>query len=292
MDLNYQPNQQVIYGYLHQVLENYRSQIPCLLFEAMSYALLAPSKRLRSYLMFQVADLLNISNEQILPIALSLECVHCYSLVHDDLPCMDDGDLRHGQPTVHKRYDDATALLVGNSLMTLALQILLQANTLNPESRCQLALLLCDASGAKGMMAGQLLDLQGEQKSFDLNDIETMQLLKTGALLHFALIAPTVLKAVPKDHYQALVDYGRAISIAYQISDDILDINSHAKIIGKSTGQDVLKGKSTFISLLGLTAAQQKMADYINQAHNALDIFGDKKQPLHDFATMILNRRV
>jgi farnesyl diphosphate synthase len=279
--------QKNIQSALEATLAAEKDQVPAQLFNAMHYALLAPGKRLRPYLIFVVAELFDLTPAQVLPIAVSLECVHCYSLIHDDLPCMDDADLRRGLPTVHKQFDEVTALLAGNALLTLAFKVLSQTRDIDIQKRCELTQFLADASGGRGMIGGQMLDLLGEKTSYTLEQIKHMQLLKTGALIEFALIAPAIVADVPESEMQALKHYAANVGLAYQIADDLMDIEATPEQSGKTTGLDEIHGKSTFISLLGINQARRLLDELLNKAKSQIITFAPKEYMLVQFADTI-----
>lgn len=287
--LNLESCQSLTRDALKSVLQNLNT-VPKPLYEAMGYALLAPGKRLRPYLAVMAGALFNLSWEHILPVILSIECIHTYSLIHDDLPCMDDADLRRGQPTLHLQFDEATAVLTGDALLTLAFEVLAEPTVLLAGKRCQLINLLARASGPTGMIGGQTMDMQGEKSESTVDEILTMQALKTGKLIEFALCAPAIIADASCQHYEALKTYAHAIGCAYQISDDILDHQGSANIVGKSVGRDDEQRKSTLIRLLGLQGAQNKLNSLVDQAMQSLMIF-DNPQPLVAFAGSLLTRQ-
>jgi farnesyl diphosphate synthase len=276
--------QQLMQQELAKLLHLYASAIPRRLYEAMRYALLAPGKYLRSYLVFMSGKLFDLETPDVLPIALSLECVHCYSLIHDDLPCMDDADLRRGAPTVHVRFDEATAVLTGNALYALALQNLAEARAIPEQVRLTLLSMLAQASGAAGMIGGQMLDLLGEHSRFTLEEVHEMQHLKTGALIQYAVEAPAVVASATAEQRAALRHYAQALGLAYQIADDLLDIQADNLITGKTSGRDKVHGKSTVVSLLGEEGAYQKLKELLDQAQRALHGFGSQSEPLSAIA--------
>ena len=260
------------------------------LWEAMRYGCLGGGKRIRPFLVLEVADLFEISPAQGIRIGAALELVHCYSLIHDDLPAMDNSDLRRNRPTVHKRFDEATALLAGVGLLTLAFEILSDPAT-HPqaEARCRLISRLAQASGARGLLAGQMLDLTIDQSSYAFEDIVRLQTLKTCALIEFAVLSASMIAAVSYEQRQALHTYAQFIGLAFQIADDILDIEGKQEQTGKPSGQD-FESKGTFIALMGLEPARRWAGDLIRNAQKSVDIFREKGRNLKDFALFVIER--
>ncbi len=269
---------------------------PARLLDSMRYASLGGGKRLRPFLVAESAALFGVPREQALMTGAALECIHCYSLVHDDLPAMDNDDLRRGRPTAHKAYDEATAILAGDSLLTFSFDILSRPQT-HPDAEIRIALVreLARASGIGGMAGGQLLDLGAEgrfgETSLGERDVVTLQSMKTGALLHFACIAGGILgKASPAER-DALSRYGRAVGVAFQIADDLLDVESDAATLGKATGKDAALGKATLVGILGPQAARDRLHDCVAQAQGALSGFGSRAQTLSRAADFVAARR-
>ncbi|MFT3986101.1 polyprenyl synthetase family protein [Aestuariivirga sp.] len=257
---------------------------------AMRYAALGPGKRLRPFLVVESAALFDVPRAEALRVGAALECVHCYSLVHDDLPAMDDDDLRRGRPTTHKAYDEATAILAGDALLTFAFDILGDAATHgDPAVRIALVQALAKASGMAGMAGGQMLDIAAESRvSTSLSEITLIQNLKTGALFSFACEAGAILAgADPKP----LRQYADHIGLAFQIADDILDVESDALTLGKATQKDVTRGKATFVDLLGLDEAKRRARDLVQQAEAALGIYGAQAGVLKEAAQFIIARK-
>ena len=272
---------------------------PARLLEAMRYASLGGGKRLRPFLLIEAAALFGVSRERALMVGAALECIHCYSLVHDDLPAMDNDALRRGRPTVHTAYDDATAILVGDGLLTFAFDILSRAEThSDPAIRIGLISALAQAAGLGGMVGGQMLDLAAEGRFADgrpqplvEEEIARLQTMKTGALLRFACLAGAVLgKAEPEQH-QALHSYGSALGQAFQIADDLLDVEGSAATLGKSAGKDAAAGKATLVGVLGLTDARARLRSLVAEAAAALDPFPTGAPMLRAAAHYIAERR-
>lgn len=261
--------------------------------EAMFYSLANGGKRLRPFLVCRTADLFDVAEADALAVAVSLEMLHTYSLIHDDLPAMDNDDFRRGHPTCHKQYDEATAILAGDGLLTYAFEVLCNAPHISDNIKVKLCSLLARRAGAfDGMIAGQMLDLTTEL-SPELSSAATVkhiEEMKTGCLLAYAVQSGAVLGNASTDEYAALTKYARGIGIAFQITDDILDVIGDAAKMGKTLGKDQQQDKMTFVSLYGLEAAKTKATELIAQAKDALNIFGDKKQPLLALADFILSR--
>ncbi len=260
--------------------------------DAMFYSVSNGGKRLRPFLVIETAKLFNIEEKQALPIAAALEFIHCYSLIHDDLPAMDNDDLRRGKPTCHKQFDEATAILAGDGLLTYAFEILSDSkNIKDPETRCCLISLLSKAAGAfNGMVAGQMLDLS-QEKNYDLKTVERLEEMKTGRLLHFACEAGAVLGKATLEQTTALKSYARKIGIAFQITDDLLDIQGNQELVGKTLNKDAEQGKMTFVDLYGVERANQMATQLIVEAKKELDIFGNNAEVLQELAQFILIRQ-
>jgi farnesyl diphosphate synthase len=270
---------------------------PRRLLDAMRYASLGGGKRLRPYLVVETAALFGVPRERALMAGAALECVHCYSLVHDDLPAMDNDALRRGQPTAHKAFDEATAILAGDGLLTYAFDILARPETHpNAAVRVALVLALARASGLGGMAGGQMLDLAAEGRferpvSFDEAQVGTLQAMKTGALLRFACLAGAILGEASAAQHAALDRYGSALGRAFQIADDLLDVEGDAAMVGKSTGKDAAAGKATLVGVLGPARAKARLAELVVEAEKALAAFGDAAALLKAAARFVAERR-
>lgn len=266
------------------------------LLAAMRHAVLGGGKRLRPFLTVETAVLCGATAEAANAAAAAIELLHCYSLVHDDLPSMDDDDLRRGQPTVHKAFDEATAVLAGDALLTLAFEVLAgdSAHT-SPEIRAALVLGLARAGGMAGMVGGQMLDLAAEGRWGDAtltsDDILHLQALKTGALLNFSVAAGGLVAGANDELRHRLARYGRAIGGAFQIADDILDHEADAATLGKRTGKDLEKGKGTLVAALGLNDARTACDALVREAISSLNEFGGEADILREAAFFVGSRR-
>jgi farnesyl diphosphate synthase len=260
------------------------------LLSAMRYAALGAGKRLRPFLVIESARLFNVPPASALRVGAALECVHCYSLVHDDLPAMDDDDLRRGKPTVHRKFDEATAILAGDSLLTLAFEILAHGDShADAGVRSALILELARASGKDGMAGGQMLDIEAEAKtSSPLEHIIRIQAHKTGALFRFACEAGAIMAGADR---APLRRYADDIGLAFQITDDLLDLESTPQQLGKATQKDAGKGKATIASLMGRDAAQLKAQELARSAIAALAPYGSAADTLRATAGFIVSRK-
>lgn len=242
--------------------------------------------------MLESARLCGLTDEAALNAAAALECVHCYSLVHDDLPAMDDDDMRRGRPTVHKAFDEATAILAGDALLTLAFEIIADPATHpDPAIRCALALGLARGSGRAGMAGGQMLDLMAPGARPSEAEILRLQSMKTGALILFACEAGAILAHAEPAQRQSLRDFGTALGLAFQLADDLLDVNGDAAIVGKAVAKDKHAGKATLIALIGVQAARERLAEFQGQALDALAPFGADANMLAAAADFVTNRK-
>lgn len=264
------------------------------LFEAMRYASIGGGKRLRGFLVLEGAAQFSVARDAALRVAAAIEMLHAYSLVHDDLPCMDDDDLRRGKPTVHRAFDEATAVLAGDALQTQAFLVLSEPDTHpDPAVRAELCRALARAAGARGMCGGQMLDMLAEEAGRPLEEAEIgrLQLLKTGKLIEFSAEAGAILGKAPLQLRHALSAYGRDLGAAFQIADDVLDATATAEETGKRTGKDADAGKATLVGLLGLERARLQAERLAAQAQDHLDAFGEAAVHLRALADYTITRR-
>jgi len=261
------------------------------LYEAMRHAAIGGGKRLRPLLVRAASDLFHIDRMPALRVGVAIECIHVYSLIHDDLPCMDDDDMRRGKPTVHKAYDEATAVLAGDTLQALAFEVIADPEThADPFVRAELTLELAKAAGAGGMAGGQMMDIVAESEDFDLAAVTRLQQLKTGALIGFCLEAGAILGHVPPEGRRVVRAYARDIGLAFQIADDLLDVEGAQEVTGKAVGKDAAKGKATFVSLLGVDRARQQAEMLVDQAIGHLAGFGPEASLLRSIARYVVER--
>jgi farnesyl diphosphate synthase len=264
---------------------------PQRLMAAMRHGVLNGGKRLRPFLVMESAALFSADGEAALRVAAALECVHCYSLIHDDLPAMDDDDLRRGQPTVHKAFDEATAILAGDALLALAFDIIADEATMLPaERRAALVLALARAAGAGGMVGGQMLDLEAERIGPDEAGIIRLQAMKTGALIRFACEAGAIIAGAPPVDRERLAEFGSAIGLAFQLADDLLDLTADAHQMGNATGKDAAAGKATLVALHGANWAWDQLQGLVDQAHALLDPYGEAAVLLKQAAKFVATR--
>jgi farnesyl diphosphate synthase len=269
---------------------------PARLVEAMRYASLGGGKRFRPFLVVESANLFAVPRPNALMAGAALECIHCYSLAHDDLPAMDNDELRRGQPTAHRKFDEATAILAGDGLLTFAFDVLSREDTHpDPAVRVELVNALARAAGLGGMAGGQMLDLAAEGRfgsvSHGPNDVRLLQAMKTGALLRFGCQAGGILGRGNAAQREALTRYGAAVGEAFQIADDLLDIEGDPALVGKSTGKDSAAGKATFASVLGIAGAKRRLAELVGEAEAALAPFGAAAAMLVEGAHFVAERR-
>ena len=263
---------------------------PARLHEAMRYAAQGGGKRIRPLLVYAAGALSDDTNQGALDAAaVAIECIHAYSLVHDDLPCMDDDDLRRGRPTVHKAYDEATALLVGDALQTRAFEVLASAQC-DADTRLAMISALASASGSRGMAGGQAIDLDSVGKKLDLAGLKQMHAMKTGALLSCSVQMGGIAAKLNPAQMQHLQDYSEALGLAFQIVDDVLDATADSQTLGKTAGKDAANDKPTYVTLMGLDYAQKAAKDLQETAIASLESFGAKAQALKDLALLVVNR--
>ncbi|MER8914729.1 polyprenyl synthetase family protein [Mesorhizobium sp. M0761] len=261
------------------------------LMAAMRHGVLNGGKRLRPFLVMESAALFGADGEAAMRVAAALECVHCYSLIHDDLPAMDDDDLRRGQPTVHKAFDEATAILAGDALLTLAFDVLAdEATALPAERRAALVLALARAAGTGGMVGGQTLDLEAERNRPDEAGIVRLQAMKTGALIRFACEAGAIIAGAAPQDRDRLAEFGSAVGLAFQLADDLLDLTADASQMGKATGKDAAAGKATLVALHGANWARSQLHGLVKQAHELLEPYGEQAALLKAAASFVAIR--
>jgi farnesyl diphosphate synthase len=261
------------------------------LLAAMRHGVLNGGKRLRPFLVMETARLLGAPERAALRVAAALECIHCYSLIHDDLPAMDDDALRRGQPTVHVAFDEATAILAGDALLTLAFDILSSPETELPaDARLRLINQLARAAGIGGMVGGQSLDLDAERVAPDEAGIIRLQAMKTGALLRYACAAGAIAAGADDQVLARMTRFGEIVGLAFQLADDLLDVTSDAATLGKAAGKDAGRGKGTLVSLHGVAAVRQRLDGLVEEAASLLEPFGDEGQTLRQAAGFIASR--
>jgi len=266
--------------------------VPTKLHEAMRYALLGGGKRVRPLLVYAAGALSGADAQALSRAAAAVEMIHAYSLVHDDMPCMDDDDLRRGKPTVHVAYDEATALLVGDALQSQAFTVLAEASTLPAERQVAMLALLAQAAGSSGMCGGQAIDLDSVGLSLTQVQLERMHQLKTGALLRASVVLGALAgKALDAAEQKALDDYSRAIGLAFQVVDDVLDATADSATLGKTAGKDAADNKPTYVSILGLEPSIALAEQLRRDAHAALAPFGESALRLREIADLIVQRK-
>lgn len=267
--------------------------------DAMRYSLLGGGKRLRPFLVVTGAKMFGVQTRSALSVGAAVEMIHTYSLIHDDLPAMDDDDLRRGRPSNHKKFDEATAILAGDALQAKAFEVLAADEThTDPLIRCQLMSELARTAGPHGLVGGQMIDLQAVQwaSNTDLSDtqrmglITRMQAMKTGALIRYSCRAGAIMGRADRSLCQALTAYAQDIGLAFQIADDILDVEGESDLLGKTAGKDAVQGKATFVAVLGLAAAKDRAALLIDQAIGHLSVFGSEADDLRAAARYVLER--
>ena len=277
---------------LDQCLPSSESE-PALFHQAMRYSALGPGKRLRPLLAYATGEVLGIDPLRIDPIAVSIEMLHAYSLVHDDLPAMDDDDLRRGRPTAHIAYDEATAILVGDALQALAFEVLATDAVYEglPEVRCRLVAALADATGSTGMVGGQVMDLAAEGNWVDAEHLEKMYALKTGCLIRAAIVMACKCKTdIAQRDFDALDRFSQTIGLAFQVKDDLLEIEESTETLGKSQASDEINGKATYPALFGLDTARARSEALYQYALSELDPLGESAAPLRWLSDFVVRR--
>lgn len=263
-----------------------------LLKEAMSYSALDGGKRIRPLLAFAGGQLSGASNQSLLPIAAAIEMIHCYSLVHDDLPAMDNDDFRRGKPSNHKAYDEATAILVGDALLTEAFSLLSHDNNFSAETKIKLIQILSKAAGAKGMIKGQFLDMQAEQKPITLEELQEIHNNKTGALIQASVLMGYLAgDNISEESLEALAVFSQKVGLMFQIQDDILDATSSSEVLGKSAGKDAEQKKATYVNLLGIETAQEYMQKLNAEALSLLAPFQTNADSLKALTLYVIERQ-
>ena len=261
------------------------------LFAAMRYSVFNGGKRLRPALCFAAADAIGDSNTNTAKVAAAVEMIHAYSLIHDDLPAMDNDDLRRGKPTCHIQFDEATAILAGDALQSLAFQQLTELTDMASDSLVELMSILATYSGCSGMAAGQAIDLAATGQTLDIDQLDTMHRHKTGALIEASVMMGAITAGgASQAQLSALRDFAHAIGLAFQVQDDILDVESSTEQLGKQQGSDAANNKSTYTSLLGLEQARNQAASLYQQSIDSLEVFADRAEPLRQLASFIVNR--
>ena len=276
---------------LKQLLAN--SNPDEIIHEAMAYALMAGGKRIRPILCLASAEAVNGSYQNALTVACAMELIHTYSLIHDDLPAMDDDELRRGKPTCHVAFDEATAILTGDALLTLAFEILASESGKNGDQALkslQIIQLIAAAAGSRGMIQGQMLDMAAEGRSLTVDEIEAMHALKTGALIEASMRCGALLADADHHTMRCIKTYARNIGLAFQVADDILNVEGNPAVMGKAVGTDELHGKNTYPSILGLDASRQFAQKLVHQALQAIESFDNKAEPLRALARYMIER--
>ncbi len=264
---------------------------PKRLHDAMRYAVFNGGKRVRPLLVYAAGECLGLRPDILDAPAVAIELIHAFSLVHDDLPAMDDDDIRRGKPTVHRQFDEATAILAADALQPLAFRVLAEVRDVSAESSAHLVRIVADAAGSIGMTGGQSMDLAAEGQSLTADEIEHMYSLKTGALIHAAVICATALaEDLSEDRASAIDAFGRTIGVAFQIKDDILDVEGETEVIGKRSGADQRLGKATYPGLVGIEEARARCDSLLRSALEQLDDFGDDADSLRWLARFIVER--
>ncbi|MBP0616238.1 polyprenyl synthetase family protein [Jiella mangrovi] len=286
-------NASAVGEHLDDVLSSHQlvAGTPHHLLNAMRHGVLNGGKRLRPFLLCEVAKLLGGDSKAAMQVALATECIHSYSLVHDDLPAMDNDDLRRGKPTVHKAFDEATAILAGDALLTLAFGIVAAVDTIPEAVRIKLIALMAKKAGAPGMVGGQVLDMQSNGKPRSEIEITRMQAMKTGALISFACEAGALVSGASDDDRMRMRRYGENVGIAFQLADDLLDEKGDPAVVGKATGKDREQGKQTLAQIYGKRALEDRLAALVTGAEEMLEPFGDRAANLVEAARFVSYRK-
>ena len=261
------------------------------IYEAMEYSLYAGGKRLRPVLMIETAKMCGSNAEAVLPFACAMEMIHTYSLIHDDLPAMDNDDLRRGMPTSHKKFGEAMAILAGDSLLNKAFEITSSVKDIEPSLVLRAISMLSNSSGTEGMIGGQVVDIESEGKEIELSELKYLHLLKTGAIIRSSCTIGAVLSGASEEEIKAVDDFASSLGVAFQIRDDILDCTGTVEELGKPIGSDEAEEKNTYVKLLGLEKSKELVAEYSQKAISALDVFGDRAEFLKWLADYLINRK-
>lgn len=262
-----------------------------IIYEAMRYSVFAGGKRLRPVLMLLVCEMCGGDINEIMPFACALEMIHTYSLIHDDLPAMDNDDLRRGKPTSHKQFGEAIAILAGDALLNKAFEVVSQYDGKNTDRAMKAMNILAVSSGTEGMIGGQIVDMQSEGREITLDELRYLHLNKTGAIIRSACVIGAVMSGADSDAIEAVDEFSKNLGIAFQIQDDILDVTGTEAELGKPIGSDAEEGKNTYVSLLGLQKSEQMAEEYSQKAKNALDVFGEKAEMLRQLTDYLTDRR-
>ena len=279
--------------YLNKIEKSLETKLPDdlndIVQKAMKYSIFSDAKRIRPLLALEFCNIAGGNYEDAIDYACAVEMVHTYSLIHDDLPCMDDDDMRRGKPSCHKQFGEEYALLAGDALLTYAFETISLCDN-DADKNCKAVLNLSKCSGFNGMILGQSMDLQNECKAVDLDTIKTTDYLKTSKLIECACVMGCIAAGSDEKMIQSAINYSRCMGIAFQIIDDILDVTSTPEILGKPVGSDKDNEKSTYVSFLGIEKAKELAREYTEEALSSLDIFGDKSNDLKDYTKLLLNR--
>ena len=269
---------------------SYEENPQSIIYDAMKYSLFAGGKRLRPVIMLLVSDMLSGDENEVMPFACAMEMIHTYSLIHDDLPSMDNDDLRRGKPTNHKVYGEAMAILAGDSLLNRAFEITSNHKYKNPERALSAIASLSNSSGTEGMIGGQTVDIQSEGKKISEDELLYLHTLKTGAIIRSSGVIGAIMAGASKDEIKAIDDFCKNLGIAFQIQDDLLDVTGNEAELGKPIGSDTDSEKTTFVSLFGIEGTKKAVCDYTNKAISSLEIFGEKANILIELANYLINR--
>lgn len=274
---------------LHKYLEE-KDSPQATIYKAMNYSLHAGGKRIRPVLALACAEVLGAETDKVMPFACAIEMIHTYSLIHDDLPCMDNDDLRRGKPTNHKVYGEAIATLAGDGLLNLAFETILKQSQVSPNLTLAALSLIADSAGVEGMIGGQVIDIESEGKTIDAITLMTMHLHKTAALIMASAKVGALLGGGGREDLIVMEEFARYLGIAFQIKDDILDVAGSAENLGKTTGKDNASQKSTFVTIYGLEQSEKMLVDYTNKAVDALSKYGAKAEFLINLSKFLLDR--